>query len=60
MENSVKLVACHTKGVTSSRKIYHPEHVKRDLTTRLNRIEGQTRGIKGMIDKGVYCDDMIT
>lgn len=42
------------------RKSHHPEHVKKDLTNRLNRIEGQIRGIKGMVDKDVYCDDIIT
>ena len=42
------------------RKSHHPESVKKDLTTRLNRIEGQIRGIKGMIEKDVYCDDVIT
>ena len=60
MKKSVKLVACHTEDVTSSRKSHHPERVKKDLTTRLNRIEGQIRGIKGMVDKDVYCDDIIT
>ena len=44
----------------SCRKSHHPLSVKRDLTTRLNRVEGQIRGIKGMIDKDVYCDDIIT
>lgn len=44
----------------SCRKSHHPESVKKDLTTRLNRIEGQIRGIKGMIEKDVYCDDVIT
>ncbi|MBO2537083.1 metal-sensing transcriptional repressor [Rummeliibacillus suwonensis] len=44
----------------SCRKSHHPEHVKKDLTTRLNRIEGQIRGIKGMVEKDVYCDDIIT
>lgn len=44
----------------SCRKSHHPASVKKDLTTRLNRIEGQVRGIKGMIDKDVYCDDVIT
>ena len=34
--------------------------VKKDLTTRLNRIEGQIRGIKGMVEKDIYCDDIIT
>lgn len=60
MEDSMKVEACHTEDGTSCRKSHHPERVKKDLTTRLNRIEGQIRGIKGMIDKDVYCDDVIT
>ncbi len=44
----------------SCRKSHHPAHVKKDLSNRLNRIEGQIRGIKGMVDKDVYCDDIIT
>lgn len=51
---------CHTAVATTCRKSHRPERVKKDLTTRLNRIEGQIRGIKGMIDKDVYCDDVIT
>jgi DNA-binding FrmR family transcriptional regulator len=35
------------------------EKAKKDLTARLNRIEGQVRGIKGMIEKDVYCDDVL-
>ena len=42
------------------KKSQHPESVKKDLTTRLNRIEGQIRGIKRMIDEDTYCDDVIT
>lgn len=34
--------------------------MKKNLTTRLNRIEGQIRGIKGLIEKDTYCDDVIT
>lgn len=45
---------------STCRKSHHPDSVKKDLTTRLNRIEGQIRGIKGMVDKDVYCDDIIT
>ncbi|MFS0820301.1 metal-sensitive transcriptional regulator [Bacillus sp. 1P02SD] len=60
MENKAEEVACHTDCETSGRKSHHPERVKKDLTNRLNRIEGQIRGIKGMIDKDVYCDDVIT
>lgn len=51
---------CHMDDVSCSRKSHHSERVKKDLTTRLNRIEGQIRGIKGMIEKDVYCDDVIT
>ncbi|MCH4826599.1 MAG: metal-sensitive transcriptional regulator [Planococcus sp. (in: firmicutes)] len=44
----------------SCRKSHHPLSVKRDLTNRLSRVEGQIRGIKGMVEKDVYCDDIIT
>lgn len=60
MENAEQDVEYHTVSDASCRKSHHPDHVKKDLTTRLNRIEGQIRGIKGMIDKDVYCDDVIT
>ena len=60
MENKENEVACHSNDDTSCRKSHHPESVKKDLTNRLNRIEGQIRGIKGMIDKDTYCDDVIT
>lgn len=29
------------------------------LMNRLNRIEGQIRGIKGMIEDGAYCTDIL-
>lgn len=32
---------------------------KADLTSRLNRVEGQVRGIKSMIDRDAYCDDVL-
>ena len=35
-----------------------PEEYK-DLIHRLNRIEGQIRGIKGMVEKGAYCTDIL-
>ncbi|MFB1082964.1 MULTISPECIES: metal-sensitive transcriptional regulator [Jeotgalibacillus] len=44
----------------SERKSHHSEDMKKNLQTRLNRIEGQVRGIKGMIEKDTYCDDVIT
>lgn len=36
-----------------------PELTKANLVKRLNRIEGQVRGIKGMIERDVYCDDIL-
>jgi CsoR family transcriptional regulator, copper-sensing transcriptional repressor len=41
------------------RKSHHSEKAKSNLITRLNRIEGQIRGIKGMIEKDTYCDDVL-
>ena len=32
----------------------------KDLIMRLNRIEGQIRGIRGMVEKDAYCTDIIT
>ncbi|MDD6857731.1 MAG: metal-sensing transcriptional repressor [Lachnospiraceae bacterium] len=32
----------------------------KDLITRLNRIEGQVRGVKGMVEKDAYCVDILT
>lgn len=31
----------------------------RDLISRLNRIEGQVRGIRGMVEKDVYCTEIL-
>lgn len=33
--------------------------LKANLIARLNRVEGQVRGIKGMIEKDAYCDDVL-
>ena len=32
----------------------------KDLINRLSRIEGQVRGVKGMIEKDAYCTDILT
>ena len=36
------------------------ENEKKLLLNRLSRIEGQIRGIKGMVERDVYCTDIIT
>ena len=35
------------------------EKEQRDLINRLSRIEGQIRGLKGMIERDAYCIDII-
>lgn len=43
---------CKTKART--------EQEYKDLITRLNRIEGQIRGIRGMVERSAYCTDILT
>ena len=42
------------------KKTYRSEEEKKKLITRLNRIEGQIRGIKKMIEDDAYCIDILT
>jgi CsoR family transcriptional regulator, copper-sensing transcriptional repressor len=35
------------------------EKLKSGLIARLNRAEGQVRGIKRMVEKDAYCDDVL-
>ncbi|WP_234340331.1 metal-sensitive transcriptional regulator [Gorillibacterium timonense] len=52
--------ACsHEPDAVGTRKSHHSDKLKANLVTRLNRIEGQVRGIKGMIEKDTYCDDVL-
>ncbi|MCB1318789.1 MAG: metal-sensitive transcriptional regulator [Leptospiraceae bacterium] len=41
------------------RHSHHSPEVKQALEKRLNRIEGQVRGVRGLIDKDTYCDDVL-
>lgn len=39
----------------------HRESSEQDaLLRRLNRIEGQVRGVRGMVEKEAYCTDILT
>lgn len=56
MENEKKgCVHCEE----DERKTERSEKMKKSLVQRLNKIEGQIRGIKGMIERDVYCDDIL-
>lgn len=46
-------------SVPAGRLTARDEKLKAGLLTRLSRIEGQVRGIKGMIEKDCYCDDVL-
>ena len=43
-----------------SRKKHRDEAEYKDLLNRLNRIEGQVRGIKKMVEEDAYCTDILT
>lgn len=42
------------------RKKVRSEEERTSLIHRLNRIEGQIRGIRGMVEKDAYCPDILT
>ena len=46
---------CHC---SQRKKERSPEEYKK-LIHRLNRIEGQVRGIKGMVENNAYCPDIL-
>ena len=48
-----KVCPCHKTMVRD------PKEYK-DLLNRLSRIEGQIRGIKGMVERDAYCPDILT
>lgn len=50
MENSCP---CHKTKQRSSAEM-------KALLNRLSRIEGQIRGIRGMVEKNAYCTDILT
>ena len=38
---------------------HHSDEFKKSMQNRLNRIEGQIRGINRMIQEDIYCDDIL-
>ncbi len=44
----------------SIKNTYRTEHEKKNITRRLNIIEGQIRGIKQMVEEDRYCADILT
>lgn len=46
---------CYCSGKTKIR----PDEERKKLVNRLKRIEGQVRGIRGMVEKNAYCTDIL-
>ena len=51
-EEQQSACCCHKKKERS-------EEEYRRLVNRLNRIEGQIRGIRGMLERDAYCPDIL-
>ena len=48
------------EGCPCCRHKSRPDTEEKDLITRLNRIEGQVRGIRRMVENDAYCVDILT
>ena len=48
-----EMKCCH------ERTKHRDEAEKRSLINRLSRVEGQIRGIRGMLEKDAYCPDVL-
>ena len=53
-ENTMEETCCGEK------KTHRSEERRKKLIHRLNRIEGQIRGIRGMVERDSYCTDILT
>ena len=50
---------CNCKDEDNVKHKQRDEAEKKALMTRLSRIEGQVRGIKGMLEKDAYCPEIL-
>ena len=54
-----RTMADQMHGCCSARTTHRSEEELRKLIHRLNRIEGQIRGIRGMLEDDAYCADIL-
>ena len=59
MDNNGSEEKCMKECCCCGRKKERTADEYKKLINRLNRIEGQIRGIKGMIEKDAYCTDIL-
>ncbi len=55
LENNIEEECCCCTGKHKDRE----EKEKKDLMNRLKRIEGQVRGVEGMLENDCYCIDIL-
>ncbi len=48
-----------SRDCSCARTTLRDEPEKKALLNRCNRVEGQIRGIRGMLEKDAYCDDIL-
>ncbi len=58
-ENKSCCCAAETEGAPCHKTKERSEEEYRALCNRLSRIEGQIRGLRGMLDRGAYCPDIL-
>lgn len=70
MENQIECPACAAAEEAAAAPVAgcpscsdkhtdRSEEAKKALLTRLKRIEGQVRGLQGMVEKDAYCPDIL-
>lgn len=63
MDNELKTETCGNSDTAcckcSGKMKIRPEEERKKLVNRLKRIEGQVRGIRGMVEKNAYCTDIL-
>ncbi len=52
-------MSCNKQCSACQKNTVRKDEEKKKLINRLSRIEGQVRGIKGMIEKDCYCADIL-
>ncbi len=58
-KNNNQCDQCCNSGCGETKMTIREQGLKDNLITRLNRAEGQIRGIKGMIERDAYCNDVL-
>ena len=58
-ESKEEFTVTETTSCFCTKKTVRPEEDRKKLVNRLKRIEGQVRGIIGMLENDAYCNDIL-